>query len=134
MPAAANACRMKSNSNMMTVLVALQLEAARHHEDPALVPQPFDVGDIEPRERGTRDDHEHGAECCAAVGEIEDPIDRVEKRIELVRGEEHGHRKLALNPPHELHDAALMVRIEADQRLIEQQTLPLAARKLGEHP
>ena len=64
-----------------------------------------------------------------------------------MRGEQHGNAEFTLHAAHEIDHAGLMTRIEADQGFIEeqefrvaeqalreQQTLPFAARQLGQRP
>ena len=72
------------------------------------------------------------AEGCAALAEIEDAVHRVEQRIELVRGEEHGDALGLLNPLHQRDGRLLEVRIEAQQRFVEQKQLRLAEQRLRE--
>src|SRR6185312_8624857 len=145
MPAAAKACRMKSNSNM-AVLVAIDLEPPRHDEDSAVVAQHLDLGAVEPGKGGSGDDLVDRAERRLTIAEVENAVYHIEERIELVSREQHGDTELALNAAHELDDAALVVGVEADQRLIEQQqprpaeqslreqqALALPARELDQH-
>ena len=79
-------------------------------------------------ERGAFD----GAERRDAVAEIQHAVERVQQRIQFVRGEQHGDAELALHVAHEFDDAALVVRVEADQRFVEQQQLRIAEQALRE--
>src|SRR5579862_1520084 len=137
MVAAANACRMKSNSNMLmllfvrlmsiavTVRVVLQLVSARHHEDAVLEPQHLDLRAIEAREHGCGDHLIDGAERRVSPAEVEHPIERSEQRIELMRAEQHCDAELSLQRFNQGDDVALMRRIETHQGLIQQQQLRL---------
>jgi len=80
-----------------------------------------------------------------AVAEIKHAVERPEQLVELVRAEQHGDLPLAANPAHHIDRNFLAVGVEADQRLVEQQkpwrpdqrlceqqALPLAPGHLGE--
>ena len=49
-----------------------------------------------------------------------------------MRGKQHGNAEFPLHAPHEFDDARLMMRIEADQRFVEQQQLGIAEQTLRE--
>ena len=79
--------------------------------------------------------------------EIEHAVERAEQRIELVGAEQHGDAEFGCSAARSSTTRALVVRVEADQRLVEQQqprpadqrlgqqqALPLAARDLGQRP
>ena len=80
-----------------------------------------------------------------AVAEIKHAVERPEQLVELVRAEQHGDLPLAANPAHHIDRNFLAVGVEADQRLVEeqkpwrpdqrlceQQALPLAPGHFGE--
>jgi len=68
----------------------------------------------------------------ATAAEIEHAVHRAEKRIELVRREEHRHAFAALNVFHQLDDALLEMRVEAGERLVEEKELRSAKERLRE--
>src|SRR5581483_3783806 len=146
MPAAAKAFTMKSYSSISSivpVLAFLDIMLARHHEDAAAEPHHLDLRAVEPRQNRAGDDLLDGAERRLPVAEIQHAVEGPEQRVELVRREEDRHAVVALQTLGELDDGRLMRRIEADERLVEeqqrraseqrlrqQQALPLAARQL----
>src|SRR5690349_6748863 len=79
------------------------------------------------------------------VAEIKDPVERAEQLIELVRAEQHGDFPFAADFADDIDGYFLAAGVEADQRLVEQQKfwrpdqrlceqqpLPLAPRHFGE--
>jgi hypothetical protein len=106
---------------VVQVIGALDVAAARHHEDMASRAQYLDVGAIKPRQHRRRHHFINGAENRLAVAEIEHAVERAEQLIELVRAEQHGDLSLAADLAHHIDDDFLMACVEADQRLIQQQ-------------
>ena len=49
-----------------------------------------------------------------------DTVEHVQQRVELVRAEKYGDLQILLQAPRQFHDAALIMRIEADERLVQQ--------------
>ena len=126
--------------------VALHVVTAGHHEDPALQAHHIDVRAIEPRENRPGDHLVDGAERRLAAAR-----DRAPDRCALSSGFSSCALNSTVMPSSrcsdltKLDDLLLMVRIEADQRLVEQQqsrsadqrlcqqqALPLAAGHFGE--
>ena len=64
------------------------------------------------------------------VPEIKHAIHDAEQRIQVVRGEQHGDAAVLLDLPDQRDDRLLEMRIEADQRLVEQQQPWLAEQRL----
>ena len=87
---------------------------------------------VERRQHRLGDHLVDGADRRLAAAEIEHLVDGAQQRVDLVRAEQHGDAELARDVAHQLDDAALMRRIEADQRLVEQQQLGLADQRLGD--
>src|SRR5271155_3918720 len=157
--AAAKALRMNSYSSIaqlvgsglvrirMIVLmgVTLHIVAAGHDEYPVLEAHDVDLGSIKLRQHGSGNHLVHRAEGGMAVSQIKHPVESAEQRVQLMSAEHHRDPELAPKRLRELHRLALMVRIEADQRLVEQQqprpadqclgqqqALALATRNLGD--
>ena len=65
-----------------------------------------------------------------AAAEIEHAIERAEQRIEFVRAEQHGDAEFLLQRARQFDDRPLMMRIEADQRFVEQQQARAAEQRL----
>src|ERR1700722_15190298 len=144
-PAAANGFCMKSYVNMVLAMVglvriALHVVATGHDEDAAVHMHHLDFGTIETRQHRSADDIVHGAQRGMAGAEVKHTIKRAEQRVDLMRAEQHRNAEFLLQRPGQLDHRALMMRIEADQRFIQQQqaraaqqglrqqqTLPLAA-------
>ena len=65
-----------------------------------------------------------------ATAEIEDPVNDRQQWIEFMRAEQDRDLQALLNLSHQIDDDALMMRIEADQGLVEQQQFRLAEQGL----
>ena len=68
----------------------------------------------------------------APTGEQEHPVDRGERRVDVVRDEDHGHAPPPVPVGEELHGRLLVVQIQAEQRLVAQQDLGIADQGLGD--
>src|SRR5271155_5309212 len=148
-PEATKAVRMKSYSNMLVaatvrmgvpVLVAfvamrlaLDLDAARHHEVAVPDAHHLDLRAIEPREHGPGDDFIDRADHRRARAEIKHPVDGVDQGIEFVRAEQDRDLQFVAQPPRDIDDALLMRWIEGDQRFVEQQQAGPPEQGLTEH-
>ncbi len=64
--------------------------------------------------------------------QIEHPIDGAEQRVQIMGGKQDGDASALLDLPDQRDDLLLEMRIEADQRLVEQQQLWLSEQGLGE--
>src|SRR5271157_2466341 len=147
-PEAAKAVRMKSYSNMGVVVVArmsvmvvvamrlaLDVDLARHHEIAVLDVDDFDIRPVEARQHRPGDHLVDRADHCPSPAEIENAIDRVDQRIELVGAEHDRDLEVVADAASDLDDALLMRRIERDQRLVEQQQPRPAEQRLAQqHP
>src|SRR5665213_4171996 len=60
------------------------------------------------------------------VAEVEHTVDRTEQLVQFMRTEQDRHLHLAAQPCRQLDDHMLVPRVEADERLIEQQYARLA--------
>ncbi len=69
--------------------------------------------------------------ACSAP-EIEHPVQRMQQRVEFVRAEQHRDAEALLQLARERHDLALVVRVEADERLVQQQQLGPPEQRLGQ--
>ena len=83
-----------------------------------------------PRQHRRGDDFLDGAEHRLAVAEIEHAVERAEQLVEFVRAEQHGDLALAADLAHHVDRDFLVARIEADQRLVEQQQFRFADQRL----
>ncbi|CAM2152069.1 hypothetical protein PT2222_270105 [Paraburkholderia tropica] len=117
---------------LVFVVVFFDFHVAGHHENAALHAHHLDRRAVEAREHGRGDHFVHAAERRHAVAQIQHAVERVEERIEFVRREQYGDAQFALHAPHEFDHAALMVRVEADERLVEQQQFRVAEQTLRE--
>ena len=88
-----------------------------------------------------------GADHRRPAAEVEDAVDRVDQRIELVRAEQDRDLEVVAHAARDFDHALLMRRVERDQRLVEQQQarpadqrlaqeheLALAARQFADRP
>src|SRR5271157_4568106 len=120
-PEAAKAVRMKSYSNMgvvvivrrpMVMVVAMRLafdvDVARHHEIAVFDVDDFDVGAVKARQHRPRHDLVDRADHRRARSEIENPVDGVDQRIELVRDEHDRDLEIVTSAPRGFDDALLM--------------------------
>src|SRR5665213_999206 len=131
MPAAANALMMNSYWNMsvamslfvrvamtmpvvMHMRVALDVAAARQHENVPARAQHLDLGVVEPRQYRRRHYFVDGTEHGPAIAKIKHPVDGREQLIELVRGEQHRDLARAANLLNGVDDDFLMTSVEAD--------------------
>ena len=73
-----------------------------------------------------------GAERGLPTGQIEHAVERTQQRIQLVRAEQHRDPEFQLQRLGQLDHGALMMRIQADQRLVQQQQRRLADQRLRE--
>ncbi len=125
--------------------VAFHVVAAGHDEDPALQADDVDLGSVEARQHRPGDHFVDGTERRLPPPEIKHAVERAEQRVQLVGAEQDGDPEFGLERLHQLHHLALVVRVEAEQRLVEQQqprtadqrlgqqqTLPFAAGRLGQ--
>ena len=67
-----------------------------------------------------------------AGAEIENPVDRVDQRIQLMRAEQDRDLEIVADAAGDLDDALLMRRIERDQRLVEEQQARPAEQRLAQ--
>src|SRR3984957_10272449 len=104
----------------VAMLVALHILVARHHEDTALYAHHVDLGSVEAREHRAGDHLIHGAERRLPASEIEHAIERAEQRIALMGTEQDRDPELHLQRFHQGHHGVLVMRIEADQGLVQQ--------------
>src|SRR5262252_4055956 len=117
----------------MLVLVRVVLEivpARRHHEDAAVQTDHLDVGSVESAQHRAGDHLVDPAERRMGAAEIEHAVERAQQRIDLVRAEQHRQAQRAADISHHVDHRLLMVRIEADERLVEQEELRLADQRL----
>src|SRR5580704_7876212 len=96
MVAASKAFTMNSYSNIVPMLVALDLIGAGHHEHSTLQEHHVDVGPVKPRQDRGRDHFLDRADRGLPVTQIEDAIDRTDERIDLVGAEKHGELEFAI--------------------------------------
>src|SRR5690242_9979754 len=147
-PPARKAVRMKSYSSMLPtfvgalavvmriVLVAMRLlseiKLAHHDENAPAETDDFDGRSIKTRQDWAGDDLVHPSKHRPSAAEVEDPVHDVEQRVQFMRREKHGDSQVLLHAPDQFDDAALVFRIEADQRLVEQQQLGLTQQRLAQ--
>src|SRR5262249_47671568 len=130
MPPATNAPRMKSYSSIVTMGVRFEEPVRGEHDDTTVYAHHIDRRAVEPRQHLAGDDFVDRTEARPAAGEIEHAVHRSQQRIDLVRGEEHRHALASLDAFHQLDDVLLEARVEAHQRLVQQQKLRPAEERL----
>ena len=109
---------------------ALDVAAAREHENMPVGPHHLDLGAVELRQHRRGGDFRHGAERGMAVAEIEHAVERADQLIEFVGAEQHRDVALAGKAADQVDHRLLIAIIEADERLVEQQELRLAKKRL----
>ena len=106
--------------------------AAGHDEDAAMEGNHLDLRTIEAGEHRPGDHLLDPADRGMAIAEIENPVQRAQQRIQLMGAEQHGNLQFLLQAAHQLHHRALVMGIEADQRLVQQQQGRVAQQRLGQ--
>ena len=112
--------------------VGFEEPVCREHDNAAVDAQHVDGCAVELGEHVAGDDLVDGAQARPAAPEIEHPVHRAKQRIKLVRSEEHCHTIALLDVSNQLDDALLEVRVETDERLVEQEKLRPADERLRE--
>ena len=112
--------------------VALHILAAGHDEDAVLEAHDVDLGSIKLRQYGSGDHLVDRAEGGMTISQIEDPVESAEQRVQVMSAEQYRDPDFALKGLRQLHDLALIIRIEADQRLVEQQQPRPADQRLSQ--
>src|SRR5258707_1158410 len=102
---------------VVAMLVPLDLVAPGHDEYASVQMYDLDLRSIQPRQRRPGDDLGHGTECGMSVAQIKNAIERVQQGVELVGAEQHADSQLTLDLSNQFDHAALMGRIQTDQRL-----------------
>jgi uncharacterized metal-binding protein YceD (DUF177 family) len=108
---------------MMVVLmgVVFDIVAIGHDEDAAVEPHHVNLGRVEPRQDRSADNLINSTECGVSLSEVEHAIQSAEQRIEFVRAEQHRDAEVPLQCARQFDDGPLVVKVETDQRFIEQQ-------------
>ena len=105
------------------MLIAFDDCAAGHDEDMPVGADDLDRRAVEARQDGGLDDLVDGPKGCVAVAEIEDAVDGADDLVEFMGAEEDGEPELAGEVANQVDDDVLLVRVEARQRLVEEQDL-----------
>jgi hypothetical protein len=108
---------------LVPVVVPFDVLPRGHHEDPAIEMHHFDRRAIEPRQHRTGNDLVDRAQRRLAAAEIEHAIDRAQQRVQFMGTEQDGDAQFDLKRFDQVDNLALVVRIEADERFVEQQQL-----------
>src|ERR1700730_3424258 len=136
---------------LMRVLILVQMDHGldvaplRHDEDVPMGVDHIYFRSVKPREDRSGHHLLDGAERSPSATEIEHTIEDPQQLVEFVCAEQDRDAPLAAEPPNEIYCDLLVVRIETDQRLVEQQKpwrtdqclgeqqpLPFATGHLGE--
>ncbi len=91
-----------------------------HHEIAAFRANDLDPGSIKAREHGPGDDLVDGPDHRRARSKIENPVDDIDERIELMRAKQDRDLKIVADASGDFDHGPLMGRIERDQGLVEQ--------------
>jgi hypothetical protein len=68
----------------------------------------------------------------AALGQVHDLIHHRKQRIDIVRGQQHGHPLLLRDPRDQLDDLLPAAQVEVRQRLVHQQQARLGYQRVGD--
>ena len=117
---------------VMAMRVAFHVVAAGHDEDPALEADDIDLGTVQARQHLPGDHLIDRAARRLAAAEVQYPVQRAEQRIQLVGAEQHRDAEFGLQRSGQLDDGALVMRVEADQRLVEQEKFRLSNQCLSQ--
>ena len=95
-------------------------------------PNHLDLRAVKLRQHRRGGDFRHGAERRMAVAEIEDAVERADQLVEFVGAEQHRDVAVAGKAPDQVDHRLLITVIKADERLVEQQELRIAQKRLRE--
>jgi hypothetical protein len=123
--------RMGTVVMFVAVRVRFQIEFAGHNENTAADPNDFYFGPVQPRERRPGNHFVHRSNNGSGTAKIQNAVNRIQQRIELMGAENDGDFELPLASPHDFVDLLLVSRIEADERFIEQKKPRLSKLMLG---
>ena len=104
----------------MAVGLGLDRAVPGHDQNAPVHPQHLDRHPVKSGQHVAGDHLIDGAERGFPVPQIEHPIDRAEQRVQIVCGKQHGHAARLLDFFDQRDDRLLEMRVEADQRLVEQ--------------
>src|SRR5439155_6134221 len=85
--------------------------------------QHLDRRAVETTEVGTRDHIVGGPLDRTTAGEVDNTVEVAEDRVDVVGDEQHCHLLLLTDPAHERRDRGLGRKVEAVERLVEQEEL-----------
>jgi hypothetical protein len=117
---------------LVLMVVPLDLVRTRHDEDAPVQMHHLDLRAVQTRQYRAGDHLVHRPQGGLAAAEIENLVHCTEQRVEFVRAEKDGQPEFLLQTADKFHHSALVVRIEADQRLVEEQETRAAEQGLGE--
>src|SRR5579872_2467520 len=115
---------------IVSMIEALDIAAAREHEDMPLGMDDLDLRAVETRQNRRRSDLGDGTERGLAVAEIEHAVEFADQLIEFVCAEQNRDAALTREAPYQLDHCLLVAIVEADQRLVEQEQARLAEQRL----
>ena len=104
----------------VSVIFPLHVVLARHDENAAADTNHLDRRSVEARHDRAGDDFIDLTQCRVSVAQIEHAVERSKQRIEFMRAEQHRYAQFRLQRFRQMHDRALMTRIEADQGFVQQ--------------
>src|SRR5262245_60017586 len=110
----------------------LDVQPPRHHENMPVGAEHLNVGAEKLRYYRGCDHFFDRAKHGMTVTEIEDAVEGSEQLIEFMRAEQHRDLPLAADPAHHIDRYFLAAGVEADQRLVEQQELWRPDQRLSE--
>src|SRR5262245_43414444 len=112
------------------VINAFHVAPARHHEDMAVGAHDLYVRAVELRKNGPLDNLVDRPEHCLPVAEVEHAVKRSQQLVKLMRAEQDRDLALAAYRAHDIDRDFLIACVETDQWLIEQQELRIADERL----
>jgi hypothetical protein len=108
---------------VMEMVSALDVPAARNDENVPVGANDTDVGTVEARENRSGYDLFDSPERGMTAAEIKDTIKHPKKLIQLMGAKHHRNPPLATETTNKIDHILLVVRVQTDQRLIEQEQL-----------
>ena len=97
------------------------LGLAHHDEPPVGGGEHLDGGLVEPAQRLAGDHLVRRPGRHPALGDVHDPVEVRQDRVDVVRHHHHAHLGLAADGAHERRHRALVGQVEAVERLVEEQ-------------
>ena len=125
--------RARRDRGPVTVVVVGRRLGLSHDDQPPVAGlQHLHGQPVQPRQRLPRDHLLHRPRHRVPGGEVDDPVQVGQQRVDVVGDEQHGHALPSADLCHERGHDRLVGQVEAVERLVQQQQLRPAHERLGD--